>query len=126
MIGVTILDRDKDGMLVPSLQGILMLLEPEARGLTWVVSNAEAVGSEAEKLHEVADQNRSLPFSDLLQIANAVDQVVDGEFAGYDSTHRKRLVIRAVDSSAFDVESDDENVVCSVEAQFNRTARYEP
>lgn len=125
MIGVTILDRDQYGTLVPTLSELLTLLTGPAMLLTWILSDVEAVGSEAEALQEAAEADRRLTFDELLQLAKGVAQVIDGEFVGYDSHQEKRLVIRAVDSSAFDVESDDETVVRLVEGKFSQTMRYD-
>lgn len=125
MIGVTVLDRDREGLLAPSLRGLLTLLQQSAEGLTWVACEVEAIGHGAPALQQAADASRELSFDDLLQLARSVDQVIDGEFAGYDSNKKRRLVLRAVDSTAFDVEGDDEGVASLIEATFLRTRRYD-
>ena len=83
MIGVTIVDRDQYGTLVPTLSELLTLLTGPAMLLTWILSDVAAVGSEAEALQEAAEADRRLTFDELLQLAKGVAQVIDGEFVGY-------------------------------------------
>jgi hypothetical protein len=123
MIGLTILgDRNNS---IPSVQQVLTLLRSEALALEWFVSGVEAVGPGAGAFHEVPE-NRSLSYDELYGLASNVIQVVDGEFIGVDTNGQKRLILRVVDSTSFDVEADSEPIIMCLETQFERTRRYDP
>ena len=125
MIGVTILDRDPSGLLAPTLIDLLTLLRPFAASLTWVASDVEAVGNGAAALHDAANRSIRLTLDELLQLAKSIEQVIDGEFAGYNVEEQKQLVIRVVDSTAFDVETHDASIAALVEAKFLQSRRYD-
>jgi hypothetical protein len=112
------------GCVAPAMEQILAVLEPAGRTLQWRASDVEANGDGAEALHAASDDGRSISFDELRQVAGSVFQLIEGEFEGHDAMGQVRIRVRAVDSSCFDVESD-ESVVSAVEARFSNTRRYE-
>jgi hypothetical protein len=125
--GVTISDADPRGVLTFDLRDILALVPPASGESTWEVSHVEAVGASAEALHEAADTGARLTDQRLRQIAAGIMQTIDGELRAYRSGARSPwLVIRAVDSSSFDVISDDPALIETLRARFERVTAYPP
>lgn len=119
---VTITDT-RDGILAFDLVDILPLLEPELACTDWSILGVEAVGQGAEELHRLDDARARVSGPELLTLARIV-QVVDGEFTGYNSgldAHLGRpwVIIRALDSSGYDVASPDSSVIDRVKAHFS-------
>lgn len=120
MFGVTILDHSDNGVLSLDLKDILLLLGSQAEGSEWEISQVEALdGIEAEKLHCLADKRARVPGRELVRLASAVTQIIDGIFRGYQEGESEPwIVIQAVDSAAFDVQSDNNDVIHQIRQQF--------
>src|SRR5947209_2514816 len=125
MRGVTITDSTQDGLfLATDLIDILRLLGAQALEAEWEITGVECVGAAAaDELHQLGEAKGKVPGGTLLKLAAEIIQVVDGTFTGYrhGETH-PWVVIRAVDSSAYDVESDDEAVLARMRQQFQNVA----
>lgn len=122
MSGVTILDRDPStGVLSFDLRDILRWLGDDATRSVWVVRNVECRGGDAAtELHEASDRSTELSGARLNELANGVMQVVDGEFYGrLPNESSAWITIRAVDSSAFDVETNREDILRALKANFS-------
>ena len=124
MTGVTVLDQTSNGKLTPTLWGLLILLQVWASELLWSVTNLEAVGTGADRLYEIEASESAIPFEALLDLIEGVNQVIDGEFIGRSRTGAIMMTIRAVDSTAFDVEAFDPRVAELVESSFKQTRRF--
>lgn len=118
MPGVTILDRSPDGRTLGfDLIDILLVLGDDARRSVWTVHGIEALGRRADELHD------KVLGEQLVELARGVDQVIDGTLAGrLPGADAPWIVIRAVDSSAFDVETTREDVIDALRARFSRVA----
>ena len=122
MKGVTILDRDSSsGVLSFDLRDILPLVGEDCRRSTWTVRDVECLGGDAAAaLHDASDACRSLAGSKLIELAREVEQIVDGEFSGrLPNEEADWITIRAVDSSAFDVQTDREEILVALKAKFD-------
>lgn len=118
MRGITITDM-KNGVLAFDLIDILNIVGDKALDSLWEVSNVEAVGESADSLHYLSDANARLSGSELRKIATGVDQVIDGTFMAYlNGANTPWLLIRAVDSSAYDVESTDESILSHIRGAY--------
>jgi hypothetical protein len=124
MLGVTITDRDANGVLTLDLRDILRLIGPEAETAEWQVSEVEALdGKAAQELEDLSDRDLKVPGHVLLRLSNDVGQIINGCFEAYRKEAREPwIVIRAVDSSAFDVETDSETLIEQIRRQFNNVA----
>jgi hypothetical protein len=123
MTGVTILDRDpKTRVLSFDLRDILAVLGADAERSTWTLRDVESYGAEAAvALHQASDDREVLAGGRLLELAGDVTQIVDGEFSGrFPNEDAAWIIIRAVDSSAFDVETDREDVLKRLKSRFDR------
>jgi hypothetical protein len=128
MRGITITDSSPDGgMLAVDLIDLLRLLGTTALDTEWEISGGESVGgAAAEELQRLVDAGTRVPGPTLLALAGAVGQVIDGRFAGYrDGEQRPWIIIRAVDSTAYDVQSDDESVLARMKQRFQSVAEFD-
>jgi hypothetical protein len=127
MHGITITDStDDERMLTVDLIDILRLLGPSATDSEWQISGVEcAGGAAAEDLHHLADAYGRVAGRTLLSLAAGVTQVIDGVFAGYrDGEKQPWIIIRAVDSSAFDVQSKDEEALARMKRHFRNVTVF--
>ncbi len=123
MRGVTILDRDPNsGVLSFDLRDILSVLGGDAERSTWTVRDVECLdGDAASALHEACDACEVLSGDRLVDLARDVGQIIEGEFsARLPNEEAAWITIRAVDSSAFDVETDREDILTALKAKFDR------
>src|SRR5690349_2826959 len=73
-------------------------------GLNEVMVTGEAA---ADRLEEVSRSGERIPGALLQQLARDVVQVIWGEFRAYDGLERKPwVIVRAIDSSWFEVETE--------------------
>ena len=107
MRGVTIRDA-RENLLGFDLIDILRVLGSRIESSRWKVHGLEVTGRSADRLYEISDNGRVINGNELIAIATDLLQTIDGEFEAFDnSSPEPWLVIRAVDSSEFDVECDD-------------------
>ena len=116
---VTILDS-RSTVLPFDLRHLLVEVAPETSNCIWRVSpGIECYGPAAAKLEQLSQSSRRLVFDELIEIAQDILQVVDGEFSGYSSKDEAPMIIlRAVDSTYWDVGSTDECVLERLKSRF--------
>lgn len=108
MFGITISEFDDRGVLAVDLRHILGALGDKAVKCHWLVEGVEAIGPNADKLHELSDKRATLTGDTLVGLANEVSQIVDGKFSAFENDAATPwLVVSAVDSSAYDITSTD-------------------
>lgn len=119
---VTILDRSQDGQLLAvDLKKVLDLIPLNLVCETiWRVSGVECVGgAAAERLHNLSENEGVVAGPGLLTLAESVGQIIDGECRGFKAgKDQPWIVIRAVDSSAYDVETDDIDILARIRRTF--------
>ena len=124
MRGVTITDS-KNNFLRVDLVDILHLLGSQAQDSEWEISDVECVGFAADALHKLSDSKTRVPGQTLLQMAAHLTQVIDGEFTGYcEGEKQPWIIVRAVDSSAYDVQSEDEDVLAHIRCRFKEVTDF--
>lgn len=121
MRGITISDLNDQNVLTVDLVDVLRLLGDVLVQTRWKLSGVEALGgSAAEKLQRLSDAQGEVSGQTLLELAAEVDQVVDGEFQGFRGNDLSPwIVIRAVDSSSYDVLTDDHRIVEQIRGRFS-------
>lgn len=123
MQGITITDQTTDGFLAVNLIDILQAIAPSVLTSPWQISHLECLGTTAEKLHQIADNQQWISGALLLQLAVGITQVIDGKFQGNRlNENQPWLIITAVDSSAYDVESLDENILAQMRQKFQQVS----
>jgi hypothetical protein len=124
MRGITILDRDERGTMAVELNELLQLVGPPVRESDWELKNVECVGgSAATDCHRLSNSGQRISGDQVIRLAAGVDQFIDGEFEAYrKDAPRPWLIIRAVDSSAYDVESEDTRLLRRIQERFRNVA----
>jgi hypothetical protein len=115
------------GVLAFDLREILAALGPRAHGTYWTVSDVaspaqalDATGDGAVVLEELALSGERTTGASLINIARTVRQTIWGEFSGYSDKAAEEpwIVIVAVDSSWFEVRSDDAAALAGIRDAF--------
>jgi len=123
MQGITITDQTTDGFLAVNLIDILQAIAPAVLTTQWQITNLECLGKTAEKLYQIADSQQWISCALMLELAAAITQVIDGKFQGYRlNENQPWLIITAVDSSAYDVETLEENILGQIRQQFQQVS----
>ena len=119
-------------VLTSDLKDILAALGPWAQGSYWTVAGVpaqgeglDATGEGAAALEQVALSGERIIGSDLAKIADRVDQVIWGEFKGYDDkvSDTPRVAVLAFDSSWWEIQSEDVTLIDKVAKRLGHTQR---
>lgn len=120
----------KQHVLALDLRDLLRLLAPGSFEANWVVSTVksskpghewfEATGEGGEQLEELARHDARLSGSELAALAETTRQVIWGEFVGWGPTRSDRtwMTIRAIDSTFYEIDTDDEAVLSKINATY--------
>jgi hypothetical protein len=120
-------DARPEGRLAFDLSDILTALGKRAVSAYWAVGGVasydeplDATGPGASHLERLAQSGERVTGAHLARIASVVRQVIWGEFRGYPdrSSNEAWVVIAAIDSSWFDVRSDDEAALGRIRHAF--------
>jgi hypothetical protein len=126
MRGVQVRDMHERGFLAVDLQHILDLFGGRTIQSRWRASDVWATGREtgeaAKELERLADGQTLIAGEHLSRIAHDLVQVIDGEFSAYESSDSPWVVIRAVDSSFYEVFSTESAVLDRVRASFQKVS----
>jgi len=115
---VTISDKDDRNLLAFDLKDILDALGDRPAGWTWEVQDLECTGHSADELHHIGDTQRRIDDDRLLELVSDLLQTINGTFIGRAKSEEPSVVIRAVDSSYFDVQSDDVALLRRLQDRF--------
>jgi hypothetical protein len=120
MRGVWICDRDETGALKVDLSDLLTLAGPRAEASWWTASAVEVAGPAGQSLEALADAGGKVSGREFRKMAAAAGQIVDGVFEAYSEQRSSDpwLIIRAVDSSAFDVQTDVEGLLRAIRERY--------
>jgi hypothetical protein len=128
MRGVIIRDGTEvggSGGLEFDLQEILDALGEQAATSRWMCRNLRYTSRDEKDvpvLERVASPGASISGAELADgIGGLLLQVIDGEFEGFDSGNQPWAIIRAVDSSWWEVWTDDESARQAIRAKFRVT-----
>lgn len=101
---------------------VLAALGPRVASSTWSYRDLWFVTHDEKDVPELDQENhanRLLSGQELLAAAARILQVIDAEFAAFDlDSIEPWVIVRAVDSSFWEVESDDPDVLDAVRASF--------
>ncbi|MBI1201758.1 MAG: hypothetical protein GC182_04520 [Rhodopseudomonas sp.] len=126
MPSVRIRDKDPRGLLAFDLRDILSAIGPRAENSIWAVANESCTGEplmvvgDSGALDELVLFKRTVSGIQLLEILKGVEQIIWGEFSGFETTASLDpwLVIVAFDSSWFEVRTDDEPTLARLKERF--------
>ncbi|MBB3454361.1 hypothetical protein FHT86_002660 [Rhizobium sp. BK313] len=121
----------KRNVLALDLRDLLRLLAPRSLEANWTVSTVksskpghewfEATGEGGERLEELAQYDARVSGRDLTVLAEKTRQVIWGEFVGWGPTQsdKKWVTIRAVDSTFYEIDTDDETALSKISSTYN-------
>ncbi len=116
---VTISDKDDRNVLTFDLKNVLEVIGNRPAGWTWMIQGLECTGPSAEIIHGLSDSGRRVEDKMLVDLLNGVMQTIDGSFLGYpQDAVLPAIVVRADDSSCFDVLSDDQAILKRIQERF--------
>ena len=115
--GLVISDATDTNTLAFDLRDVLVAIAPKGEGLQWYVRDVDALGQGAEKLASTAQARSPLEFESLRDAAQRVNQVIDGQFAGFRGGCLV-IAIEAVDSTTYEVYSSDPEILAALRSCF--------
>ena len=120
MRGLTIADTDNRNILRVDLKDILRVVGEKGLQSVWTLHGIESVNGEfADEMHRLSDTDIVISGARLRFLADRILQVIDGEFRGAaDTASKPWILIRAIDSSAFDVSTNDGHLLERVRENF--------
>lgn len=129
MQGIEIRDSEQD-VLTFDLKDILRVIGHPAIESEWICSYVDYSGNIDNSLERLLDWGESDPISGelLFKLASEIIQTIDGNFIGYKQNEQTPwIVIKAIDSSLWEVFSTSFEVLKNIEASFNDVsdAQYE-
>jgi hypothetical protein len=115
------------GYLAVDLRHVLDALGERALNSSWRIEDVWATDdSERKLLQTLADKGHPVSGRDLKEAAEAVEQVIDGEFSAFEPGHVEPwVIIEAVDSTYYTVRSQEPNVLQSIRHSFREVSEYE-
>ena len=119
--------HDLDGaVLAFDLRDLLRVLAPQSLAATWTITSSiesvfDATGAGGLRLEELADTSAEVIGEELLAIADDTVQVIWGDFVGAlpADPDQQWLIIRAVDSSFFEIETSDQGSIAAIKSHFH-------
>lgn len=127
MKGICISDDDGRKTLAFDLRDLLRLVGDDAISYYWEINHVECLGVGAQLMHDASDSDLWVPGSQLLLMAQDVYQIIDGDFKGYraEVSPEPWIVFRAIDSSYYDVLSDNLSLLEFIRQQFHHVVEIE-
>lgn len=128
----------KDNVLALDLRDLLRLFAPRSQQASWMVSAVrssipgrewfEAIGEGGGQLAALAKTGTRLSGHDLTKLAGRTRQVIWGEFVGSfpAETPAAWMTIRAIDSTFYEVDTDDEAILGKIRSAYKDIRAGEP
>ncbi|RIA31645.1 hypothetical protein DFO61_2370 [Ectopseudomonas oleovorans] len=108
-----------------SLAEILLCIGKSLTDLQWYVKIHEVAPEPGAEQLEALSPAASLSIFQLLHLVTPSIQVIDGEITAKDESGKQQLLLRAVDSSSWDVETDLEHIVRALEGSYPELTHIE-
>jgi hypothetical protein len=113
------------GFLTVDLRHVLGCLGSRALASEWRVHDVWATGEAASALADLKEQS-AVSGPVLHDLANRVNQVIDGMFTGFDpGSTTAWVIIEAVDSTYYVVHSPDIGVIDSIRRTFRDVSDFD-
>jgi hypothetical protein len=124
MTTLKIHDADPNGHLAFGLKDILALLRPSSDSAEWEIDHTGeefwATGEDVREIEALVGSGKRVSGEALRSLVNGLHQVIWGEFRAFDgSATSPWVIVRAIDSSFFEIETDDDVVVNLVRRHFD-------
>lgn len=114
----------RDGRYV-ALGEILVVLGPRILDLSWTLRLVDVAPHPRAHHLEAVPPDKSLGTLELIHLVTPDLQIVDGEVTGSADGLSPKVMIRAVDSTSWDIESDDVAVLSAIKYAFPDAAELD-
>lgn len=108
-----------------SLAEILLCIGKSLTDLQWYVKIHEVAPEPGAEQLEALSPTVPLSIFQLLHLVTPGIQIIDGEITAKDESGEQQLLLRAVDSSSWDVETDLEHIVRTLEDSYPELTHIE-
>lgn len=108
-----------------SLAEILPCIGKSLTDLQWYVNIHEVAPEPGAEQLEALSPTVPLSILQLLHLVTPGIQIIDGEITAKDESGKQQLLLRAVDSSSWDVETDLEPIVRALEDSYPELTHIE-
>ncbi len=83
----------------------------------------EVTGAASDRILTARDKQKQFSSKELLELTSAIVQCIWAEFQGrdYQASNMPKIIIRAIDSTFWEVISDDSEIFHLLEKRFNNT-----
>jgi hypothetical protein len=123
MRGVTIIIPQDPSVVAIDIRNILDLLQTETLNSTWSLRQIEAIGVKRDEIHRLSDNGISVSGEILLEVAAGIDQTIQGTLNAFKAGGKTSwLILRAVDGTAIDVETEDDAVLNKIRSSFKNVS----
>jgi hypothetical protein len=107
-----------------SLAEILLTMKDRISGLKWSLQIEDTeIGPAASSLNSISPEQR-ISTRELLNAVSPNVQIIDGTIDGYDMENRLILRLRAVDSTWWDLETEDKEILQIIAKKFPDALKY--
>lgn len=108
------------GCLNFDLAELISAIGDSALSSEWQIHDLDCFGDSCSEFSAASDAAVPISGERLLNLAERITQIIDGEFVGHRLSHGAPwLVIKAIDSTWWEVWTDDETVRSSLRRRFN-------
>jgi hypothetical protein len=113
-----------EGGLGFDLPDVLKALGPRASSSEWAIDRLHYISRDEKNVaaFQAGEGVRTLGAELLSGISNLL-QVIDGEFRAFEAGREPWVTVRAVDSSWWEVESEDDTVLSAIRERFPNVAQ---
>jgi hypothetical protein len=115
--------RERGNYLSFDLKDILGLIGERALVSQWRCRWVECTGENAREMHSLSDVDRNISGAEILRLASGISQTIDGQFEAFAAGESNPwLLIKAIDSSLFEVWSHDPDILLRVKTNFSNVS----
>jgi hypothetical protein len=83
------------------------------------VTQIEAIGAKRDEIHRLSDNSIPVSGEILLEVVSGIDQTVQGTLSAFRAGGMSPwLIVRAVDGTAIDIETEDDAVLNKIKSSF--------
>lgn len=108
-----------------SLAELLLLVEQFVPEKQWFVQIQEIAPEPGAELFESCDPRHPLVMEDLLRLSAPNIQIIDGEIIAVDGDGNSCLLLRSVDSTSWDIETDNMEIIAKIKERFSDAIEIE-
>lgn len=122
ILTIPVMPPDRSSEL--DLRTILSVLNLHTARAVWEVDHADenfwAMGKDIRAIEALVGSGKRISGETLRSIADDIHQVIWGEFRAFDGAAKAPwVIVRAIDGSCFEIESEDETLIALVRQHFD-------